>query len=677
MTPDLSESKHQMCRCSSDKSKRDGATRSWTSAATGRQARRGQPPRFIGRSAELETFEALLARPDHVSVLWLSGLGGVGKTALMQVCAGQARQAGWLTARVDGRTVAHSPRAFAGAVESAVTTDRSLPEVDGADATGLAIFIDTYERLESLDGWLREQYLPSLPAQTLIMIASRQLPSIEWRTDLYRLQPERFTVRHPDVTQALVRRLLDDVPTPLHRRALEVCAHLRVTTEDRLAEALMISDARELFDWLRSLSFIETGSSGVFPHDLTRDVIEADLRWRSPERFRQLHGDARRGIVRQLQHGSTAERQMAFSDLLFLHRNNPIMRPLFQWDTRGQAPATPAATQDHDLLVDIVRRHQGNASAEILRHWIRRQPDGFWMFHDAAGEVIGFVCMLEVASATDEDCQRDPAIAAARSYAAHVAPLRPGEQVLYSRWGLSRSAPVPSDTPGVWELICTVNVTQWFGAPRLSWSFVAVEDADRWTPFFSHIRQDRASLADFSVGGRTYAVFAHDWRAEPPLTWLREMSERELTTTPSDEDDLETQTPIVVLSHPEFAAAVRQALRDYARPDRLAGNALLSSRLVVNKDQDQSPTEALRHLVRLSAEDLNMHPRDQRLYRALYRTFFNPAATQEQAADLLGLPFSTYRSHLRAGTERVTELLWQRELYGAEGSASTLSTGKT
>jgi hypothetical protein len=191
-----------------------------------------------------------------------------------------------------------------------------------------------------------------------------------------------------------------------------------------------------------------------------------------------------------------------------------------------------------------VRRHQGNASAEILRHWIRRQPDGFWMFHDAAGEVIGFVCMLEVASATEEDGQRDPAIAAARSYAAHFAPPRPGEQVLYSRWGLSRSAAMPSDTPGVWELICTVNVTQWFGAPRLSWSFVAVEDADRWTPFFSHIRQDRASRADFSVGGRTYAVFAHDWRAEPPVTWLREMAERELTTTPSDKDDLETQTPM-------------------------------------------------------------------------------------------------------------------------------------
>jgi hypothetical protein len=153
------------------------------------------------------------------------------------------------------------------------------------------------------------------------------------------------------------------------------------------------------------------------------------------------------------------------------------------------------------------------------------------------------------------------------------------------------------------------------------------------------------------------------------------MAERELTTTPSDVDDLETQTPIIVLSHPEFAAAVRQALPDYARPDRLAGNALLSSRLVAERTANQSPSETLRQLVRLSAEELNTHPRDQRLYRALYRTFLNPAATQERAADLLGLPFSTYRAHLRAGTQRVTELLWQQELYGAEGPASAHDTG--
>ncbi|HKN46230.1 MAG TPA: hypothetical protein VJW23_20145, partial [Propionibacteriaceae bacterium] len=425
--------------------------------------------------------------------------------------------------------------------------------------------------------------------------------------------------------------------------------------------------------------FIESGATGIFPHDLTREVIEADLRWRSPERFRQLHDDVRRGIVRQLQHGSVAERQAAFSDLLYLHRANPIMNPLYQWDMLGEAAApTPATPDDHDLLIDIVQRQQGAAAAGIVRHWLRRQPGGFSLFRNATGETIGFICMLRVATATEEDCRVDPAITAAMRYIAEFGPARPEEPVLYCRWAFSRTTPVPSDTPGLWESICMINVIQWVATPRLSWSFIAIADLDRWDRFFAHIRQQHAPRADFSVGGCAYAVFVHDWRAEPPVTWLREMAERELTTTASDDrDGMETPRPIAVLSHPEFATAVRQALRDYVRPDRLAGNALLSARLVTERTEHQSPTEMLRQLVRLSAEELNSHPRDRRLYRALYRTFLNPAATQERAADLLGLPFSTYRAHLRAGTERVTELLWQQELYGVEDAMSGTEAGKT
>ena len=44
---------------------------------------------------------------------------------------------------------------------------------------------------------------------------------------------------------------------------------------------------------------------------------------------------------------------------------------------------------------------------------------------------------------------------------------------------------------------------------------------------------------------------------------------------------------------------------------------------------------------------------------ALHRTFVNPEAPPEQA-DLLGLPVRTSRAHLRKGTKRVTELLWQQ-----------------
>ena len=109
--------------------------------------------------------------------------------------------------------------------------------------------------------------------------------------------------------------------------------------------------------------------------------------------------------------------------------------------------------------------------------------------------------------------------------------------------------------------------------------------------------------------------------------------------------------------------------------DRGVGNALLASRLVTDRTGDLSPSETLRHLVRRSVEELNSHPRDQRLYRALYRTFLNPAGTQERAAELLDLPFSTYRAHLRAGTQRVIELLWHQELYGGESSAVAAMRG--
>lgn len=41
---------------------------------------------------------------------------------------------------------------------------------------------------------------------------------------------------------------------------------------------------------------------------------------------------------------------------------------------------------------------------------------------------------------------------------------------------------------------------------------------------------------------------------------------------------------------------------------------------------------------------------------------FQPAPTQEEAAELIDVPFSTYRRHLRAGLDYVVAVLWQQEL---------------
>lgn len=83
---------------------------------------------------------------------------------------------------------------------------------------------------------------------------------------------------------------------------------------------------------------------------------------------------------------------------------------------------------------------------------------------------------------------------------------------------------------------------------------------------------------------------------------------------------------------------------------------------------DQGPTAAtLETLLRRAIETLRQHPRDDKLLRAVERTYVDPAPTQEAAAMRLGLPFSTYRRHLTQGTERVVTWLWDREVYGAGG----------
>lgn len=122
-----------------------------------------------------------------------------------------------------------------------------------------------------------------------------------------------------------------------------------------------------------------------------------------------------------------------------------------------------------------------------------------------------------------------------------------------------------------------------------------------------------------------------------------------------------------VLSQAEFDDAVRQALRDLHRPDLLARNPLLRTRLVRDRAGEDDPDAAvLDALLRDAADMLRTHPRDDKLLRAVDRTYIRPAATQEAAAAALGLPFSTYRRHLTKGVERVVSWLWDQEVYGGE-----------
>ena len=121
--------------------------------------------------------------------------------------------------------------------------------------------------------------------------------------------------------------------------------------------------------------------------------------------------------------------------------------------------------------------------------------------------------------------------------------------------------------------------------------------------------------------------------------------------------------PVLALSQVEFAESTREALREFHHLQALADNPLMRSRALRDRAGDQPHPEDLRDLLGEAIDSLRADSRDEKLHRALARTYVRPARTQELAAEALGLPFSTYRRHLTKGIERVVDWLWQRELY--------------
>ncbi len=132
-------------------------------------------------------------------------------------------------------------------------------------------------------------------------------------------------------------------------------------------------------------------------------------------------------------------------------------------------------------------------------------------------------------------------------------------------------------------------------------------------------------------------------------------------TTPQRQSE-----PRIVLSQDEFTVAVRDALRNIAHPQVLGSTPLTGCRWVVSRvganSENGTPARALQSALIEAAESLQRTPREQRFYNALYHAYFHAAPTQEKAAELLDLPFSTFRRHLKEGIDRLTEILWQKEI---------------
>jgi len=664
-----------------------------TLGATFRAARASA---FVGREEEQSRFRAALERTAP-AILWVFAPGGTGKSALLRKLGEIARKQGASCVAIDLSTAEASPAAILGEIEKPL-----------ARSERAVLLVDSYERGIAIDGWVRETLLPALPEDVILVIASRNAPSVEWRTDpgagsllrsleLGPLDEEtsrallvtrgvvedradelvgmahghalalvllaevlRSTGRRapsslrevPEVVTELVARLVREIQSAEKRRALELCAHARRTTEDLLQAMIAPGPAHELMTWLRGLPYVSSHRDGVALHPIVRDAIDEDSRWRDPPGYRALHLGLARHLTARVQAATGSERERTFLDLLYLRRVNEAAHRAFDFDTLGSGWAEVPRPEEREAVAALIEAHEGPEGARIARYWFDRQREAFTVLRAPLGDPMVVSMHLVLGEIPAEARQIDPALEEIHRFMEARDGFGEGRRVVVTRFLAGR------DPSSDGRLRHHRPMLLWLTMPRVAFAVTALSDGARWEKALAEVGHRREGA--FAAGGRPAPIFVGDFRAQPPSEWLLGMLTRDVDGAAMPDEPARADE--AGLDRRSFGAALQHALENFTRSDQLQGSALLRSRWARHGAGAEPPSpQVLRRLIREAVTAMTEHPRDARLARALEAAFLHPAPSREAAAERIDVPFSTFRRHLAKGIERLEEILWSSE----------------
>lgn len=661
--------------------------------SVGRYLQQARTRAFVGREEELAVLDSAL-RADEAgpSLFYVHGPGGIGKSTLLRRVADGARRLGRPVVEVDGRFVERSTTAFEAATAPVWARPRAV------------LLVDTFESCQWSETWLRDRFLPRLAADVVVVLAGRRAPDLEWSVDpgwrralrvlalapldrrrselLLRangVEPDRHTAlirfaggnplalslvaavakARPgqvsaagppaEVVGSLLRRLVGDVPSSTHRRALEAVAQAYVMTEDLLQHALPGQDAGALFGWLRELPFVESGAHGLYPHDAAREALVADLRWRDPQAFHDVRELLGARLLRRVREVPEQDAPLTMGALLYLYREDPSLPLPMNYDRQGQVQDEPLHPCDLPAALALATAHEGEESAALVRYWYDRQPEAFRLYRLIdTDDAVAFSARLTLAAPADAEVgAADPVVAAAWRYCDTEAPLSAGEHIAVTRFAVHGR--LYQQLSPVMKLMHWRALVSGCREPGLAYGFLVHEDTAVWRERLGTRLVDTGARP--VVGDRRYAVFAHDWRRAPFEHWLRSVAD----AVPASRSGTVGHAS---LPREEFDEAVRQALLLYAHPDALAHTGLATAVLPTGT---ADTAEALRALLLRAVGTLRADARRLRGHDALVATYLSGPTTQHAAARRLRIPVSTYRRHLRQGRRDLADHLW--ELY--------------
>ena len=659
---------------------------------------------LVGRHPEKAAIEAFVtASPDQPGlVMHLCAPGGVGKTTLLKDCLQDTRYEHpilWF----DARNLPPNPNLFTAAIQS-LRDEKGVGEKEPH-----LLIIDTFECLAPLEGWLRDVFIPTHTLGFKLILAGRNPPALEWRTDPVWIDEHRqitlspFTDTEVDdyltlrgieasgferarqfargnplalalytdsigkqegLSGSLARswhqRLVDSLDSTHQRAALEACCTVRQMDEPMLASMLKLHphEAADLYDWLASQSYIETGSNGLFPHDLLRQAFTDELRQRQPNRLIELGDRAFAYIHDRLEH-AVEDRLGLIQDAFFLLRDMDIQQTMSEPD-RSDVYVDSLRPADWPSIDDMVRRFENDHAVDLVHQFHACQPESLTVVRDSAGKAIGFFQILRVdrlpAHVLEADSVCADFLCLARQSLKHS-----GTVVLYRFW-------LHSDQ----DMAASSVYTQAFShAAFLSVSVTPAVmgsvqgDTPEWRRAMARFGHSDAEIAMPRRRGTPAMVLYQDWSADnrAGINWLRNAYRQAFGLVEPLNRVLAVTAPLP--DKTTFQSALRQAFRSATRLDRLQSNALLDSKVVLQHGPNQdrvTRAQSLQRQLETTCERLESQVTTRDHARVLQATYLRPAPNQQAAADRLALSYATYRRRLTEALKLVESEWWAEEL---------------
>ena len=631
--------------------------------------------RLVGRDSQLAVFDELLLDDQLANVVLVHGPGGIGKSTLLREVARRAERLGRPTTLVEGRELAPVPDALDPAVQAVTDQERPL------------LILDSYERMSAMGGYLRRDLLPTLPENTLVVIAGRAAPERAWfeggwenltlelelgplteqesvellrshgvveqrivaeliawaegsplalalgadTVDRSRDWSPHNAIERPHILQSLIRRLADTELDAAHLGALGVAATARVTTVDLLRDVLADVEPVEAFEWLASRSFAEPLGDGLTLHELVRKAMHADLCRRDPERERVL----RRRIVDYLYERAIVGRVLLSIDLAHLVENEAI-RWGYSWDGSVDHRVDDLRAGDAATIERLLtqRGHEGWFAQS--RRFFGEAPSRVAVARDAEDRLCGYQVSVTPVNAPPF-AEQHPLLG---PWLEHARARPHGHEAILCSASIDFT-----DNPRsrVQALLGMASILR-SGLDNPRYAYLPVNPrVPGALDFSAALGAAHLSALDLEIGGVEIECHVIDYGPGGLIGAQRDVVYVELGLAPR-RPPAPRDTGVI------GDETVREALRNLHLPHRLAASELACG------EGTEERAAYVQNLLAEAAERAFGQSEDERLLRrVLVRGYLDPAPSQEAAADELHMSRSSYFRRLKAATHRLAE----------------------